>query len=98
MVIQLISEFRFNLDLKPSNISVIILYFSFGTVKFDDPLRQGYESFFLKKNKNKTKPAVSYVTYNINSWREREEGEGKKKGVFSQGQPIKNKLHVTLLW
>lgn len=27
MVIQLISEFRFNLDLKPSNISVIILYF-----------------------------------------------------------------------
>lgn len=47
MVIQLISEFRFNLDLKPSNISVIILYFSFGTVKFDDPLRQGYESFFF---------------------------------------------------
>ena len=55
--------------------------------------------FFLKKTKqNKTKPAVSYVTYNTNSWREREEGEGKKKGVFSLGQPIKNKLHVTLLW
>lgn len=76
MVIQLISEFRFNLDLKPSNISVITLYFPswYSEVWWSTEARV----WKWLKNKNLNLQSVMLLTVQILKERERK-GKARKR-------------------